>query len=535
MPEQLTYPGVYIQEASSGVRAITGVSTSLTAFIGRALKGDTDKPILITSYADYERKFGGLWYESTMSYAVRDFFLNGGSQAIIVRIIINADSAKLNVAMLNSPFGQLVIKASSPGAWGNKISISINFDVGDTPLPLSPPSSPPSNPDNLFNLIVYYENAESRKVQVEKHLRVTLDPAKTRFLPKVLKSTSSYLTIDETSTGSGIWNVPNGLPGVLSTDPAPLAGGLDGGEPTPLEYIGNDGSKTGLAALKFIDFFNLLCIPPPSRLKNTDPTVYNKGLSICVEQRAVLIVDPIFDWGANPANAVDNAKNGISSLNISGSNARNAALYFPLIVQADPLKDNQLDTFVPCGMIAGLIAKTDTNRGVWKAPAGVDVGLSGVAGLQVNLSDLENGILNPLGINCLRNLPGIGRVVWGARTMRGSDILADEYKYLPVQRMKLFLQESLYWGLQWVVFEPNDESLWSQIRLNVGAFMHSLYIKGAFQGKKNEAYFVKCDSETTTQTDINTGIVNIVVGFAPLKPAEFVVITFQQIAGKIDT
>ena len=153
----------------------------------------------------------------------------------------------------------------------------------------------------------------------------------------------------------------------------------------------------------------------------------------------------------------------------------------------------------------------------------------------MNLTDDENGMLNPLGINCLRSFPIIGRIVWGSRTLRGADQLADEYKYVPVRRLALFIEESLFRGTQWVVFEPNDEPLWAQIRLNVGAFMNNLFRKGAFQGTTpQKAYFVKCDSDTTTQNDIDLGIVNIVVGFAPLKPAEFVIIKLQQIAGELE-
>jgi phage tail sheath protein FI len=173
---------------------------------------------------------------------------------------------------------------------------------------------------------------------------------------------------------------------------------------------------------------------------------------------------------------------------------------------------------------------------VWKAPAGTDAALNGTAGLQVAMTDAENGLLNPLGINSLRALPIFGNVVWGSRTLRGADAAADEYKYVPVRRTALFIEESLYRGLKWVVFEPNDEPLWAQIRLNVGAFMHNLFRQGAFQGTTpREAYLVKCDAETTTQNDINLGIVNVVVGFAPLKPAEFVIIKLQQLAGQIQS
>ncbi len=193
-----------------------------------------------------------------------------------------------------------------------------------------------------------------------------------------------------------------------------------------------------------------------------------------------------------------------------------------------------MEDFVPCGAVAGVFARTDTSRGVWKAPAGLDATLVSVPQLSVPLNDAENGELNPLGINCLRAMPAAGRIVWGSRTLQGDDRLASEWKYIPVRRTALYIEESLYRGTQWVVFEPNDEPLWAQIRLNVGAFMHNLFRQGAFQGTTpREAYFVKCDKETTTQNDIDLGIVNIVVGFAPLKPAEFVVIQLQQIAGQI--
>ena len=227
---------------------------------------------------------------------------------------------------------------------------------------------------------------------------------------------------------------------------------------------------------------------------------------------------------------------GLTDLNLSTIAARNAALYFPRIQEADSLSQGQIDTFAPCGMIAGIMARTDVQRGVWKAPAGIDASLNGIAGLQVKLTNAENGQLNPLGINCLRTFPVIGSVVWGARTLRGADQLADDYKYVPVRRLALFLEESLYRGTQWVVFEPNGEPLWSQIRLNVGAFMHNLFVQGAFEGQSpSDAYFVKCDKNTTTQNDIDLGIVNIIVGFAPLKPAEFVILQIQQIAGDILT
>jgi phage tail sheath protein FI len=284
-------------------------------------------------------------------------------------------------------------------------------------------------------------------------------------------------------------------------------------------------------ALLTTDLFNLLCIPPFTREDggDVDSTTLTEALSLCVERRAMLIVDAPGTW-----NTVAAAVTGMQAPPVSGSDARNAAIFFPRLRQPDPEQAGLIADCVPCGAVAGVCARTDTQRGVWKAPAGLDASLNGVPELSIPLTDAENGQLNPLGLNCLRAFPVFGRVVWGSRTLRGADQLANEWKYVPVRRTALFLEESLYRGTQWVVFEPNDEPLWAQIRLNIGAFMQNLFRQGAFQGKTPaEAYFVKCDKETTTQNDINLGIVNIIVGFAPLKPAEFVIIKLQQMAGQI--
>ncbi|MBX3639481.1 MAG: phage tail sheath family protein [Nitrosomonas sp.] len=311
--------------------------------------------------------------------------------------------------------------------------------------------------------------------------------------------------------------------------------GSDGGKLEQSEYEGSEVNKTGLYALDKADLFNLLCIPPDTREGDVPSSVYQSAMQYCQKRRAMLIVDSPAKWSANKDIAATTARDGLAELGLSGEAARNAALYFPRVLQADPLRDGQIDRFAPCGIVAGIMARTDATRGVWKAPAGLDASMNGIQGVDAPLNDNENGLLNPLGINCLRVFPVNGRVIWGARTLRGADQLADEWKYIPVRCTALFIEESLYRGTQWVVFEPNDEPLWAQIRLNLGAFMQNLFRQGAFQGSSpREAYFVKCDKETTTQNDINLGIVNIVVGFAPLKPAEFVIIKLQQMAGQIE-
>jgi hypothetical protein len=253
--------------------------------------------------------------------------------------------------------------------------------------------------------------------------------------------------------------------------------------------------------------------------------VYDDAVRYCEKRRAMLIVDPPEGW-----NDPSQAEAGVRDPNNFMGRHKNAAVFFPMIIAPDPLNDNKNATFVPCGAVAGVMARTDVERGVWKTAAGIEAILFGVNDLSVKLNDDENGILNPIGVNCLRSFPDVGRVIWGGRTLVGADILANEWKYIAVRRTALYIEESLYRGTQWVVFEPNDERLWARIRLNVGAFMQDLFRKGAFQGTDpKKAYFVKCDSSTTTQYDIDRGIVNIVVGFAPLKPAEFVILQIQQI------
>jgi phage tail sheath protein FI len=306
-----------------------------------------------------------------------------------------------------------------------------------------------------------------------------------------------------------------------------LTGG--GGDPfdinsNPEVFFPTDGSRTGIHALDEVDLFNLLCLPGV-----TDAGTLNKAIAYCKPRRAFVIIDP-----PSGLLAADMVKD-ITGPNLSkGDDGTYAAIYYPWVKAPDPLNNGKLTSYPPSGMIAGLYARTDSARGVWKAPAGTEANLVGVQGIDYVLTDGENGSLNPLGVNCLRIFPVYGAVCWGARTVSGADALASEYKYVPVRRTTLYIEESLYRGLKWVVFEPNDEPLWAQVRLNVGAFMHDLFRKGAFQGQTpKDAYFVKCDNETTTQNDINLGILNVIVGFAPLKPAEFVIISIQQIAGQI--
>lgn len=495
----LTYPGVYVQEIPSGVRAITGVATSITAFVGRARRGAVNKPIRIANFGDFAREFGGLWSESTMSYAVRHFFLNGGTDAIIVRV---ENAAVASTATIN---GELDFTANSPGLWGNQLRLEVDLETRD--------------PDTLFNLIVYEVDEENEQTRAEIHRNLSVDPNSSRFVVAVVNDESTLVTVAAPDPDTVQF------PGKID-DPVSFTEGTDGGAISDVQVTAQDG---GINALKTVDIFNILCIPPYERAPaepNMAPA-YAAAIEFfgIEKRRAILLQDPPQGW-----DSVEDAVKGLSSL----PRDKNAALFFPNIVAPDPEREGRLSEFAPCGAMAGVLARTDATRGVWKAPAGIDATVRGASALALSLTDNDNGRLNPLGVNCLRSFPVIGKVVWGARTRDGADLLASEWKYLPVRRLALFLEESLFRGTQWVVFEPNDEALWGQIRLNVGAFMQNLFRQGAFQGTSPaDAYFVKCDKETTTQNDIDLGIVNIVIGFAPLKPAEFVVLKFQQIAGQV--
>jgi len=769
MPATLTYPGVYIEEIQSGVRTIVGVATSVTAFIGRALRGPVNEPFVINNFGDFERRYGGLWQHGTLSYPVRDFFLNGGGQAVIVRlynpvfadeaarqaafttaqaeaqtaaqavsdaaeaavggaggpqdvieaanaavavagaasaaalaaaqavaaatkasllimpqdvadaansavaIVISqaqtaaqaivaaaagavagagtpqdvADAADDEVAAAGAPstvalaaaqavagaagdavagagtpqdvadaassslvgivseaqtganqvhtvtanavagainaqavssaaagavaaasasgpvaaaaakavsdaasaevmvtpqevadaaaaavnqaasdaadaaapvtrarlnVGGLGLEAANEGAWGNQLRVRVDYQVAEA---------------NLFNLHV--RDSVTGDVEVIRNLSVVTDHP--RRVDNVLANSSMLVR----TFGSLPGNRPAASPTpALGADPfAPgtstgvTVNASDGNNLAAADYLGNQTRKEGIYALEDADIFNLLCIPPYSPNQDVENSVWTAAAGYCEKRRAMLLVDAPASWDT-PAKAISGINSGV------GTTSRNAALFFPRLRQPNLRRDNQMEIFAPSGAVAGVMARTDTERGIWKAPAGLDATLRGVPQLSVHLTDAESGQLNPLGINCLRSISPAGRIIWGARTLQGDDRFSSEWKYIPVRRTALYIEESLYRNLKWVVFEPNDEALWTQIRLNVGAFMQNMFRQGAFQGSTpREAYLVKCDGETTTQNDIDLGIVNILVGFAPLKPAEFVIIKLQQMAGQI--
>lgn len=518
MPSVLSYPGIYIEEIPSGVRTITGVATSITAFIGRAPRGEVDRAVRVQSFAEYSRLFGGLSRSSPMSYAVSQFFQHGGRDALIVRVFNGDADTDTATITLGTTSGNLVLEAASPGTWGSRLRARVDHLTRDTSDTL------------LFNLTVEeLDRAGGTTVVASEPFRnISVSPASVRFVDTVLKAQSALVRVRTSAPADE--SPVDGTANATTT-------ATDGSAITDTQIAGDRDARTGLYALEAADLFNLLCIPPPSFDADLVAATWATAAAYCRERRAMLIIDAPAAWTANASTAIATAETGVNGLRatIGNDDAINAAAYFPRLRMPDPLSENRLADFAPCGAVAGIIARTDGQRGVWKAPAGLAASFSGVQGFTYTMTDAQNGVLNPVGLNCLRSFPVTGHLLWGARTLAGADALASEWKYLPVRRLALYIEESLFRGTQWVVFEPNDSPLWAQIRLNIGAFMQDLFRQGAFQGSSpRDAYFVKCDAETTTQNDIDRGVVNILVGFAPLKPAEFVVIKIQQMAGQIE-
>ena len=494
MPVALLHPGVYIEEIPSGVRTITGVATSIAAFVGWAPRGSTTRPVRITSFADYQRSHGGLDSRSLLGYAVRQFFENGGSDAYVLRIADDdAETAACDI-------GDLHIEASSPGAWAGAYSVRLTRRPDDA---------------TRFRLDVL-EDASGAVVESFPNLSMTATDA--RFVGAVVNGRSAFidsLVANSTTTPA---DETVALDDVTAGADGTVIGPADTDFRTALTALFDMGGQADR-----IELYNIVVVPGL-----TDSATIQSLQQRARQRRAFLLVD---------CDENDTVAGVVATLaGKTGADAPNSAFYFPWVLAPDPLQNGAIRAFPPSGFVAGILARTDATRGVWKAPAGTEASLTGATGLAITMSDAENGQLNPNAVNCLRTLPVYGNVVWGARTLHGDNDRGSEWKYVPVRRLALFLEESLYRGTQWVVFEPNDGPLWAQIRLNIGAFMQGLFRQGAFQGTSpRQAYFVKCDAETTTQADIDLGVVNIFVGFAPLKPAEFVVLKIQQIAGELAT
>jgi phage tail sheath protein FI len=645
----LTYPGVYVQEVSSGVRPLEIASTSTAAFVGLAEMGPTDGATLITSWTEFQRRFGAFIHDSFLAHSVFQYFNNGGRQCYILRVTAS-DAGTATVTLLNranAPVAGVKFLAKNKGAWGNSLLLRIEDSTDD--------------PGNLFKLtvrrLVDPANAPANLLDLdplETFDNLGMDPAASNYLVDVLAQNSllvDAVVVDGNNatqpgshtggtgislplTGAGVSGTSfqisldadgyqlvtlsgnaltaadvevvrgaiqtavralhptkAGNAGAYGTFTCTVTGAapnqqlvLTSGSnnatssvrvrPAPtndasaLLKLGAAGrSQDGLSprrpALTGLVSVGSATVAPPvtaadagvnggatANTKVTDTTFSDAFPRLDTVTDVSLLAVPgegttaIFDLGtaycanrplqdvfyvgemADHDDSVDDARTFRGRLTLANSYG---ALYFPWVKALDPTgRSAEPILLPPSGYLAGVYARTDSARGVWKAPAGTEASLSGVVGLAVELSDVEHGNLNPVGVDVIRRFTGVGVVAFGARTVTSD----AEWRYVPVRRTAIMLRTSIYRGIQFAVFEPNDETLWAQLRLNINSFMLTLFRQGAFQGATPaQAFFVKCDAETTTQADIDAGVVNVLVGFAPLKPAEFVVVKISQKAG----
>ena len=640
----LTYPGVYVEEVSGGVRPLQIASTSTAAFVGLAQMGPDDDVLRVTSWTEFQRNYGTFITDGYLAHSVFQFFNNGGQQCYIVRVV-RTDAATASVTVQNrasAPVDGLIISARSKGAWGNYLYLQIengSLDPGNefrisvrrqdnpavvppnfqniTPLEVFDNLSPDPTASNYvvnvlqaqsslikastpaantsvqrgvhrggFNPTVPLQNDLSFSINldgdgpqivtlpVSAGTAVLADVASAiqtavQALTKLKTSTDAtaftgfscaidssgaqprlVLTSGTTSATSSVLIAPapaNDATGLLRLGPG--NGGIsenglavqrpalaavvqigDSAKAAPVTDVaaGTDGKSAisettfsnAFSRLDRLTDFSLLAVPGEGTT-----AMMGLGMAYCANRplQDVFYIGEMASHDDTPAEAAS-FRNSLTTANSYG------AVYFPWVMALDPTGQSQSPVpLPPSGYVAGLYARIDASRGVWKAPAGVEASLNGAVGLTAELNDVEQGTLNPIGVDVIRRFAGAGIVAFGARTVTSD----PEWLYVPVRRTAIMLRVSIYYGIQWAVFEPNDEPLWAQLRLNIGSFMTTLFRQGAFAGASpSQAFFVKCDAETTTPADQAAGVVNVLVGFAPLRPAEFVVVKISQSAGQ---
>lgn len=523
MPEYLS-PGVYVEELEIGARPIEGVSTSMAGFLGPTVRGP-ERPRLVIGFEQFRRIYGSYLPGSFLAYGVEGFFKNGGQRCFVGRIV----SVDNTTAATRGDLSTVGVEAIGPGTWGDRIAVkvdrgSLNNPTGTPPVDVfkltvmywdDPPPTPlvdPTDPANATDpnrrepdLLEVYDNLTDNQTSID-------------YYEKMVNPQSNLIRLIRLAD-----NNPADQPLELLTGLANPVNGNDGVPIDLADYQGRalpslpDGTtiRTGFLGFREIDEISIVCIPDFQSV----PNLTNEIITHCTQMGdrfAVLHSDP--------------AAHTLATINTirPPQDTRYAAFYFPWIKVFDP-RINRDILIPPSGHVAGIYAKTDIERGVHKAPANKVV--QGATALQFKITKGEQDMLNPRGVNCLRAFPGRRIRVWGARTSSTNTL----WKYINVRRLFLFVEESIEEGTQWVVFEPNDEKLWARVRATITQFLTRVWRDGALMGTKaEEAFFVKCDRTTMTQDDIDNGRLICVIGIAPVKPAEFVILYLQQMAGQIE-
>lgn len=532
-----SYPGIYIQEVPLGSHSIVPAPTSIAAFIGYSHPYKTtafDTAVQIFSFSDYVAAFGGLFasglVDASLPRAVYQFFVNGGSSAWVVGLQPGLFDATDTITQ-RLGLGTSDLNTTGTIATTGSVITLTALELTDV-LPMTATvtnvrTSPGGDANSMFDVVVTYGT------QVETYRGISLNASDNRAPDTVINPISHLLQVTpDTTWGTGL---SGATPTAVSLGaPAPSGSPVTGFSASDFVPAAGGGVFDVNSSLDNVEIFNLLLVPGV-----TDVTVVSAALSFAERKRAFAIIDPppqspafgISTAVPAPINDWMSGLGGGYSLPVS----QNGALYFPYLTSTDLVTGHQIP-MAPSGFVAGIYAQTDASRGVWKAPAGLATTILNTAGPVPSgiMNDPQQGVLNLDSINCLRHFAGIGTVVWGARTLVANNQAFAQSMYVPVRRMTLFIEQTLVANLRWVVFEPNDEPLWTAIKLSIEAFMLSLFRQGALQGSTpSQAFQVICDSTTTTSAaDQQNGVVDIVVAFAPLKPAEFVVIQIAQLAGQ---
>lgn len=525
MPEYLS-PGVYVEEIEIGSRPIEGVSTSTAGFLGETERG-SQKPRLITGFEEFKRVYGRYQKDSFLAYAVEGFFNNGGQRCFVGRIVHRDDENPEESAVSTSAnLGDVInIEAIGPGDWGNRIAVKITEaslkTEAETLFKLTVmywdrlPPTPLVDPTLVENLIAPNRREPSL---LEVYDNLSANQESMDYYENRINLQSNLIRLrrigDDTPEQMRELTLLPDLSGAIL--------GHNGADVTVKDYEGRTFAldplnerettiRTGLAGFEEIDEISIVCVPDHHSIE---------GLTQKVVVHCTNMGDRFAILHSNPSSDTLSRKGEIQP----PMDTSFAAFYFPWIKTYDP-RTNQNRLVPPSGHIAGIYAKTDVERGVFKAPA--NVVLQGVADLQYQITKGEQDVLNPRGVNCLRAFPGRGNLVWGARTSSTNTLL----KYINVRRFLLYLEESIQEGTQWVVFEPNDEKLWTRVRATITEFLTRVWREGALMGlKPEEAFFVKCDRTTMTQSDIDNGRLICLIGVSPVKPAEFVIFRIAQVA-----
>ena len=489
---------VQTAEQHGSIRVIARAATSIAAFVGRTLKGPVNEPVPVRSFADYTRVFGGLWQPSTLSYAVEQFFENGGRCAVIVRVVNGARPPTLSLPCLS---GKLILRGVGAGS-REFLRASVDYDGID------------AKETDRFNLVVQrVRTAGSEQIEDQEiYRRLTVTPGADRFVADALLE-------------SRLIRVQGGVPAARPTrTPAAASGasigytpsnpdGDDGGPITDYDIIGSAQAGTGIFALHAAPDINLLCIPPLTRETDVGLSTLLVAGRFCRDRRAMLLVDPPSSWASSAA-ALDGMRHW-------PFRSEDATMFFPRVVAFDRLR-GRFELFAPCGVAAGIIARCDESTPVWSAAEGDAPILRHGMRPAWNVNNADRVRLANAGINLLQAVRIAPKFATSPRTLASGSAAVSDWRFLSARRLALFVLASVERGTRWMLFERNAQATWTMARAQVEAFLDSLYAEGAFAGRSGEqSYFVVCDERINTEESMRAGKINLAFGFAATKPGEY--------------